>query len=884
MKMKRKLFLFAVVAVALFAACSNEENIVVEQTETDVVNVSFTTSLDQALKTRAVSGETDGTQASTLTVAVYNTSNQEIAAIRQVKANAFDTSLQATVDFQLVKGQTYNFVFWAQNPGATAGAVVFDPATGKVSVDYTKIKANDETLDAFTAHVNELKVTGPVAQSVTLKRPWAQLNYGTTAADVKGAHLANIEVTKSKVVVNNLYKTLNLLDGTVSDETAADVELVANDKPAGQTTLTVNVGDGNQEWGKLTVDGTDYAYVGLNYLLVGGEADTQSLIKADLELFDANGSVNTIAFSNIPVQRNYRTNIVGNLLTSNVDFSINIDPMYDGESTVSVWEGGIEEPATATAADDNIYITSAEELAWVAQEVANGNTFSGKTLLLTKSIDLNNKAWTPIGENIDATKKFMGTFDGQNNTISNLNVDLTATPKNQAAGLFGTINGTLKNLTINNATVKNLITDPTANGTAVAVGSMGYGGTIENVHVKTATVEGNRRVAGIVGYVQGKVLNCSVEDITLTAKPDNLGSGWDNGDKVGCIAGQTNAQSGDEISGNTVNNFTITGYRDMGGIIGAANVNLVSFTNNTATNGAILIDQTGMSATTPNAAAIVGRILAGTVDASNTSANVTISEKIANGITFTQNSNTYTLAAGADIATAINSGKSKGLSEFTINLAAGSYNMVSPTTGDPVTIKFNGQGASTELHMENVQLNAASCTLEFNQVKLMCDNAAEYKGIIHGTKEVYNDCYFTGVRHLYAVTTEFNNCHFTQDNYQYCVFVYGTEDCTFNNCDFTTVGKTAKVYHESSSVAQKVTFSGCTFTTDGSARQAAGKDWKTAIEIDGRAIDWTVNINNCTETGHYQGETVTTSTLFNVDSGSNNTKVFIDGVEQTKVW
>lgn len=59
---------------------------------------------------------------------------------------------------------------------------------------------------------------------------------------------------------------------------------------------------------------------------------------------------------------------------------------------------------------------------------------------------------------------------------------------------------------------------------------------------------------------------------------------------------------------------------------------------------------------------------------------------------------------------------------------------------------------------------------------------------------------------------------------------------------------------------------------------------KTAIEIDGRAIDWTVNINNCTETGHYQGETVTTSTMFNVDSGSSNTKVYIDGVEQTKVW
>ena len=61
-------------------------------------------------------------------------------------------------------------------------------------------------------------------------------------------------------------------------------------------------------------------------------------------------------------------------------------------------------------------------------------------------------------------------------------------------------------------------------------------------------------------------------------------------------------------------------------------------------------------------------------------------------------------------------------------------------------------------------------------------------------------------------------------------------------------------------------------------------DWKTAIEIDGRAIDWTININNCTETGHKPGEKVTSSTMYNVDAGSNNTKVFINGEQQNKVW
>lgn len=263
---------------------------------------------------------------------------------------------------------------------------------------------------------------------------------------------------------------------------------------------------------------------------------------------------------------------------------------------------------------------------------------------------------------------------------------------------------------------------------------------------------------------------------------------------------------------------------------------------------------------------------------------------IADGIAFIPESNTYNLSAGANMSLVISDGKARGLSEFTINLSEGSYNMCALTTGAAVNIKFNGKGENTEIHMENAQYNASSCTLEFNDVKLLCDKKAEYKGFIHGVKEIYNNCYFTGVRHLYALTTEFNNCHFAQDTYQYCVFVYGTNNCTFNNCTFDTAGKTVKVYKETESVAKAVTFEGCTFATSADAAQAAmsaaGKsgDWKTAIEIDGRAIDWTININNCTETGHKPGEVVTSSTLFNVDAGSSNTKVVIDGVQQTKVW
>ena len=324
--MKKSLFLAVAAVTALFSACSNDE-VASSANDSNVVNVSFNASFDQVMPTRGVSGESDGTAATKLYVAVYNKDNQLIKAISKIGVDgsqAVETvsNKQATVSFQLVKGQTYNFVFWAQNPNATADAVVFNPETGKVSVDYTKIKANDESLDAFTAHVNNLTVTGAIAQDVTLKRPWAQVNYGSAQADWDAAVAAGITVAKSKVTVNNVYKTLNALTGEVEGTAeTADIALAANTIPASATTSRT-----------LTVSGTNYKYIGLNYLLVGNEGE-QSLIKADLEIQKESGEViNALTFSNVPVQRNYRTNIVGNLLTSQVQFNITIDNNYDDDN------------------------------------------------------------------------------------------------------------------------------------------------------------------------------------------------------------------------------------------------------------------------------------------------------------------------------------------------------------------------------------------------------------------------------------------------------------------------------------------------------------------------------------------------------------------------
>jgi predicted secreted Zn-dependent protease len=267
------------------------------------------------------------------------------------------------------------------------------------------------------------------------------------------------------------------------------------------------------------------------------------------------------------------------------------------------------------------------------RDLANaGNTFSGKTFVLDADIDLNNEIWTPIYLNGDATK-FAGVFDGNGKTISNLKIDLTSAPAYQAAGFFGAFAGTIKNITFDGASVKNLTTgSASVNGTAVVVGSMPSGGIIENVTVKNAAVEANRYCGGIVGYVSGTVKDCAVEQLSIICKPDNLGGSYDNGDKCGGIYGYLNSGT-NSIIGNSISNFSIRSYRDMGGIGGTALV-AGTISGNTATNGIIIIDQKTNSYGTKDANAheVLGRINATPTISDNVFENVEIIEYIADGV------------------------------------------------------------------------------------------------------------------------------------------------------------------------------------------------------------------------------------------------------------
>ena len=217
--------------------------------------------------------------------------------------------LKATYSTRLVTGQTYTFVFWAQADNAP---YTYDTDAKTITVDYTSAAGNDESRDAFYNVLPNVKIDGAYTASVQLTRPFAQLNFG--AADFEEAKAAGLTVTDAAVTLTHAATSLNLLDGTTAgDET---VTFASAALPADPNAV-------------LTAGRKDYKYVAMDYVLVGKSAKTLSDVTLTLTATGTQSATPEFTYSNVPLQANYRTNIVGNLFTSPAEVNITIDPAFD---------------------------------------------------------------------------------------------------------------------------------------------------------------------------------------------------------------------------------------------------------------------------------------------------------------------------------------------------------------------------------------------------------------------------------------------------------------------------------------------------------------------------------------------------------------------------
>lgn len=320
--MLKKLLLFASVASMglAFSSCSNEIEAPVSGQDGMVV---FTAKMPGSINSRAYS---DGTGADKLSYAVYKAGTDEIvysSTQDDAPQAVYNNDLTFRLQLPLVKGQKYDLIFWADKDGNSFYS--FDPINKEISISYSGIECNDESRDAFFTAEKEMAVVGAMEKTIQLYRPFAQLNIGTN--DLEVAARAGIVPASTQVVVKDVYSSLNLFSGEAS--VPADVEFA----PAALPNAGKSADDADYE--KFPVAG--YEYLSMNYILTGEQILNDNVNSAQKEtkdititINDADGkNINEFNVSAVPFQRNYRTNIYGALLTSTVDFVIEVVPDYN---------------------------------------------------------------------------------------------------------------------------------------------------------------------------------------------------------------------------------------------------------------------------------------------------------------------------------------------------------------------------------------------------------------------------------------------------------------------------------------------------------------------------------------------------------------------------
>lgn len=278
------------------------------------------------------------------------------------------------------------------------------------------------------------------------------------------------------------------------------------------------------------------------------------------------------------------------------------------------WAQTPSRPSIGNGVDTPFQISTAAELAWFRDYVngkivnegeADGTTHPSASAELTENIDLvefchakdgtkytEELSWAPIG---NSTYQYLGTFDGNGKTISNLYINATS----GYAGFFGYANegGCIKNITFNNAKVKSTGSSNTGILAGEASSCIEYIKTLA-----TCSVEGKSWVGGIAGNSWGNIINCENHaKVNGTNFVGGIVGTYENSDKsitscanYGIVTGSGNCVGGmvgyfgSGTLQNSANYGDVTGTYYVGNLIGKAlecNLNNVLSTGNvTATS------------------------------------------------------------------------------------------------------------------------------------------------------------------------------------------------------------------------------------------------------------------------------------------------------------
>ena len=355
---KKLLKTFAAAAMSVLAlACAKEQ---VGPDEGAMVEATF--SVDVPGVEVSTKGLSDAASVNELVFDAFRTQNdtEPIEGLRQVVAVE---NGRATIQVKLIKGQNYRFVFWAQK--ANNGYYNTDNLSN-ITVDYSNALANDSSLDAFFAKEEVRNVQNPISKTIILKRPFAQVNYVTKEELGEGLH-----IEQSQITVKNALTSFNPLRNKLSG--AQDVTFDYNAVPTE----------------KLLIGGIEYNYLATAFILAKSD-NSKDIVDVEAKFKANKGYSVTVSTPGLPCQRNYRTNVIGNFMSVDGTYNVEIDSAFKGDLQSDYVENALNSGQVVTLTEDYSLPEGSEGVA----------VFSGKTSVLNlngkkfenRNGDKNNKA------------------------------------------------------------------------------------------------------------------------------------------------------------------------------------------------------------------------------------------------------------------------------------------------------------------------------------------------------------------------------------------------------------------------------------------------------------------------------------------------------------
>ena len=205
----------------------------------------------------------------------------------------------------------------------------------------------------------------------------------------------------------------------------------------------------------------------------------------------------------------------------------------------SLWDGTVDTSWYDAKSPKKEYtISTAPQLAGLAELVNQGISFESTDILLNSDLDLAGHSWVPIGNQLESNPDkpivFSGSFDGNGHVISNLTIGSQSSPyEGTCTGLFGAVSGHISNLSLENASVfftPQKQGEQTYGASAVLCAYLTESGSIDHCLVADSSLSAvslptKRLVAAgsIAGICYGKISSVSVREGRLS-DPNGYGT------------------------------------------------------------------------------------------------------------------------------------------------------------------------------------------------------------------------------------------------------------------------------------------------------------------------------------------------------------------------